>query len=670
MSEVWNHFYMAPNGLSVNCNHCGKFMKRSDSSTKSMWGHLKAFHSDLVGEETFRLKRTRRMRGDANNENNKKTKISRQKKQKIEISENKTERQNQSLSSENSNISENSSSGEEGEEENFSGSNSSLTAEKRQMIKEEIEEVAHLKDENSSLEEVKQPMGSALSIQTLLKLDSKGENEKNVQGCEMNSDQKFELSQQLVHLQHLQNQQNLFNNQNILFGLPTSINSSMASSLSSSTSPPNFPIQNPSNIQKSPSNTPSLPKYSTAALLQNQQQKEGKTSPAHGTEAPLASINNLNSMTQQNLLNFGINDPQLVARLETAAALNQMAQLQQLEKTAMLQHLQQKNTQTTEQQQVLQQQALNEMFALFAASEAFQQNQPFLPNIPQNTPQHFSSQQAFASWLCNLEWMAALQRAQQGQQHLNKQSFNKNVLNTNETQKTSKTNLPQQNQNNSFPSQTSPQQHLREETFSAALQNLLSAQTQSEQHLNNQTNSDFNKQTVKTRQKRKSGLTSATLLTSPTPSTSEASSTPLHVLAETATSINNKMFPNISTNESQPPRNFPSNQQLINEHLAESLAESLVLYGMHRIAMDLQLSYSVQANKQGKAEYAFYKNSGGISTIQSMVTLTESTDQQMLNIREYANGTIVSEEYWPKNAEPCSLLNSLRDKCQKRLFTL
>nr|CAD2180050.1 unnamed protein product [Meloidogyne enterolobii] len=89
---------------------------------------------------------------------------------------------------------------------------------------------------------------------------------------------------------------------------------------------------------------------------------------------------------------------------------------------------------------------------------------------------------------------------------------------------------------------------------------------------------------------------------------------------------------------------------------------------MHRIAMDLQLSYSVQANKQGKAEYAFYKNSGGISTIQSMVTLTESTDQQMLNIREYANGTIVSEEYWPKNSEPCSLLNSLRDKCQKRLF--
>jgi len=84
------------------------------------------------------------------------------------------------------------------------------------------------------------------------------------------------------------------------------------------------------------------------------------------------------------------------------------------------------------------------------------------------------------------------------------------------------------------------------------------------------------------------------------------------------------MFPNVSKNESQPslpkiPRqenNFTSKQQqLINEHhLAESLAESLVLYGMHRIAMDLQLSYSVQANKQGKAEYAFYKNSGGIST--------------------------------------------------------
>jgi hypothetical protein len=48
-----------------------------------------------------------------------------------------------------------------------------------------------------------------------------------------------------------------------------------------------------------------------------------------------------------------------------------------------------------------------------------------------------------------------------------------------------------------------------------------------------------------------------------------------------------------------------------------------------------------------------------------MITLTESINQQMLNIREYSNGTIISEEYWPKNSEPCLLLQSLRDKCQK-----
>jgi len=110
----------------------------------------------------------------------------------------------------------------------------------------------------------------------------------------------------------------LINNQNLLFGLPTSSTPSITSSLSSSsTSPPNFPVQkSPSNIRKSPSNTPSLTKYSTAALLQNQrQQKEGKLSPAHGSEAPQQAINNLNfEMTQQQNLPF---DPQILARLET-----------------------------------------------------------------------------------------------------------------------------------------------------------------------------------------------------------------------------------------------------------------------------------------------------------------------------------------------------------------
>uniref|UniRef100_A0A915DN37 BED-type domain-containing protein n=1 Tax=Ditylenchus dipsaci TaxID=166011 RepID=A0A915DN37_9BILA len=61
MSEVWNHFKLAANGLSVTCHHCGKFMKRSDSSTKSMWGHLNSFHKEAVGEETFQMKRKRRI---------------------------------------------------------------------------------------------------------------------------------------------------------------------------------------------------------------------------------------------------------------------------------------------------------------------------------------------------------------------------------------------------------------------------------------------------------------------------------------------------------------------------------------------------------------------------------------------------------------------------------
>ncbi|KAI1698044.1 BED zinc finger domain-containing protein [Ditylenchus destructor] len=61
MSEVWNHFTLAPNALSVTCHHCGKFMKRSDSSTKSMWGHLNSFHKDAVGEKCFQLKRKRRV---------------------------------------------------------------------------------------------------------------------------------------------------------------------------------------------------------------------------------------------------------------------------------------------------------------------------------------------------------------------------------------------------------------------------------------------------------------------------------------------------------------------------------------------------------------------------------------------------------------------------------
>uniref|UniRef100_A0A0K0G1F5 BED-type domain-containing protein n=1 Tax=Strongyloides venezuelensis TaxID=75913 RepID=A0A0K0G1F5_STRVS len=73
ISEVWKHYHMPdPTSFQVICFHCGKRMKRSDSSTKSMWGHLKAFHKDLVGQETFDMKIRKRkaVRNEYNNNNN------------------------------------------------------------------------------------------------------------------------------------------------------------------------------------------------------------------------------------------------------------------------------------------------------------------------------------------------------------------------------------------------------------------------------------------------------------------------------------------------------------------------------------------------------------------------------------------------------------------------
>uniref|UniRef100_A0A0N5A546 BED-type domain-containing protein n=1 Tax=Parastrongyloides trichosuri TaxID=131310 RepID=A0A0N5A546_PARTI len=72
ISEVWKHYHMPdPTSFQVICFHCGKRMKRSDSSTKSMWGHLKAFHKDLVGQETFDMKIRKRkaVRNEYNNNN-------------------------------------------------------------------------------------------------------------------------------------------------------------------------------------------------------------------------------------------------------------------------------------------------------------------------------------------------------------------------------------------------------------------------------------------------------------------------------------------------------------------------------------------------------------------------------------------------------------------------
>ncbi|VBB28620.1 unnamed protein product [Acanthocheilonema viteae] len=42
-SSVWKHFVRLSDG-NVRCVHCAKILKRKDSSTKTMWGHLRAIH--------------------------------------------------------------------------------------------------------------------------------------------------------------------------------------------------------------------------------------------------------------------------------------------------------------------------------------------------------------------------------------------------------------------------------------------------------------------------------------------------------------------------------------------------------------------------------------------------------------------------------------------------
>lgn len=42
-SSVWKHFVRLSDG-NVRCVHCAKVLKRKDSSTKTMWGHLRAIH--------------------------------------------------------------------------------------------------------------------------------------------------------------------------------------------------------------------------------------------------------------------------------------------------------------------------------------------------------------------------------------------------------------------------------------------------------------------------------------------------------------------------------------------------------------------------------------------------------------------------------------------------
>ncbi|CAJ0941139.1 unnamed protein product, partial [Mesorhabditis belari] len=48
ISEIWGHYRAFPERGAVECVYCWKLLKRTDSSTKNMWGHMKAFHADML----------------------------------------------------------------------------------------------------------------------------------------------------------------------------------------------------------------------------------------------------------------------------------------------------------------------------------------------------------------------------------------------------------------------------------------------------------------------------------------------------------------------------------------------------------------------------------------------------------------------------------------------
>ncbi|CAD6185631.1 unnamed protein product [Caenorhabditis auriculariae] len=47
-SEIWDHYKLLSENQNVECSYCWKVLRRNDSSTKTMWGHLQAFHSDVI----------------------------------------------------------------------------------------------------------------------------------------------------------------------------------------------------------------------------------------------------------------------------------------------------------------------------------------------------------------------------------------------------------------------------------------------------------------------------------------------------------------------------------------------------------------------------------------------------------------------------------------------
>ncbi|KJH43094.1 BED zinc finger [Dictyocaulus viviparus] len=53
-SEIWDHYRLLNENQNVECVYCWKVLKRGDSSTKSMWGHMTAFHQDILDDKQSR----------------------------------------------------------------------------------------------------------------------------------------------------------------------------------------------------------------------------------------------------------------------------------------------------------------------------------------------------------------------------------------------------------------------------------------------------------------------------------------------------------------------------------------------------------------------------------------------------------------------------------------
>ena len=56
-SEIWDHYRLMAEAQNVECVHCWRILRRNDSSTKSMWGHMTAYHQDQLDESNSRKKR-------------------------------------------------------------------------------------------------------------------------------------------------------------------------------------------------------------------------------------------------------------------------------------------------------------------------------------------------------------------------------------------------------------------------------------------------------------------------------------------------------------------------------------------------------------------------------------------------------------------------------------